>query len=358
MTAMNNTHFQAAMDVAEAYAVSGGAPCAAAAVVSADGRKRVGAFGVTRPGGRKIDTSTLFDVASLTKVTATFPVMMRLHEQGKLTLSAPVSQFLPGFRREDLAGIRLFHLATHCSGLLWHKDFYRVCKSVQDAIDIIVNMELDYPTGSRVIYSDLGFILLGHIVQLVGGDTLDALAKKYVYDPLGMTNTGFRPKPSDNIAATEIDPDTGELICGVVHDENARSFGGVSGHAGLFSSIDDMSRYAAMLLNGGTLDGVRILSKQSIDVARVSHTPALDYNRGIAWQVNTIPACRREIGDISSGDLMSTEAFGHTGFTGTSLWVDMPNGICAVLMTNRVCPTRENQTLPPVRRLFHNAIFD
>jgi CubicO group peptidase (beta-lactamase class C family) len=349
-------NFDAAFEAVSRFISAGAAPCAVAAAGRREGDTATKAFGYLEPGGHAANTDTLIDVASLTKVTAVLPVLMKMIEMGEITLSMPVSRYIPGFAAPDKGHITLFDLTVHTSGLVWHTDFYNQgCGSADDAIPIICNMPLEYETGSKVEYSCLNYIILGKILEMTGGSGLDVLAKKYVFDPLGMTDTGFCPTRRENVAKTEFDEASGALLCGVVHDENARSFGGVSGNAGLFSTAGDMAKYAKMLLLGGSFGGARILSRRSIEVMRKNRTPHLNLGRSIGWQVNS-PASFERVISISAGDLMSETAFGHTGFTGTSMWIDGENDFFAVLMTNRVCPNRENTMIFEMRRAFHNAI--
>jgi CubicO group peptidase (beta-lactamase class C family) len=183
---------------------------------------------------------------------------------------------------------------------------------------------------------------------MVGEDRLDVLCRRHVFDPLGMVNTSFNPRGC-NIAATEAD-DRGIPLAGTCHDENARFFGGVSGHAGLFSNIDDVTKFTHMLINTGKIGGSSFLSRSSLHTMIRNYTPGLEECRGIGWCIK---------GDklSSGGDIISPAAFGHTGFTGTSIWVDMDNDIYINLLTNRVHPSRENTGIIRFRRLFHNAVM-
>jgi len=190
--------------------------------------------------------------------------------------------------------------------------------------------------GRRVIYSDLGYILVGAAIEKVTGERLDVLASTWLFTPLGMSDTMFNPRPelAHRIAATEHDPNRGGVLVGTVHDENAWAMDGVAGHAGLFSTAKDVAIYAQMLLNGGVYGEQRLLSPRSVEVMTSPHAEGLNERRGLGWML-------QGSGTLSAGDLLSERAFGHTGFTGTSLWVDPEYALIVVLLTNRVHPSRD-----------------
>jgi CubicO group peptidase (beta-lactamase class C family) len=291
--------------------------------------------------------NTLFDMASLTKVMATTPLFMRFMEEGKLSLYDKISDFVP--ITEDKKHINLLNLLTHSAGFVSHVLFEKVCSSYEEVIQYILKTPLEYKTGSRVVYSDFSFILLGYILEQVGGDTLDTLCRKYVFGPLGMDSTTFNPCGT-NAAATEVDKSTGEFLTGRVHDENARFLGGVSGHAGLFSTRGDVVKYATMLINRGKVKGDTFLSRNGFSTMIRNYTRGLEEDRALGWFLKADKIS-------SGGDIISQSAFGHTGFTGTSLWVDIENDIYAILLTNRVHPTRDNTEIIRFRRLFHNVVL-
>mgnify|MGYP001568871756 FL=1 len=202
---------------------------------------------------------------------------------------------------------------------------------------------LDTVPGARTVYSDLGAILLGQIVQRVSGQRLDVYAREHVFGPLKMDDTQYLPDKSllSRIAPTEVDPWRARHIRGEVHDENAFMLGGVSGHAGLFSTARDVTRLTQAYLNGGTLDGARIWSPETITLFTAAQDPAFS-NRALGWETPN--------GINSAGRLMKRPAFGHTGFTGTSIWIDPTNDLFVVLLTNRVNPTRQNAKIGGVRQ--------
>ena len=324
-------------------------PGAAVAVGSKEGIYFIEHFGNRSlyPEKLPLEYDTLFDMASLTKVMATTPLLIRFLEEGKISLYDKVSDYVE--ITEEKKEINILNLLTHTAGFKPHVLFEKVCTSYKDAIKYIAQAPLEYKTGSRVLYSDFSFILLGYILQQIGGDTLDNLCRKYVFQPLGLENTTFNPI-SKMAVATELDKATGEMLVGKVHDENARFFGGVSGHAGLFSTIEDTAKYASMLINGGKINGKPFLSKNGFNSMIRNYTAGLDEDRALGWFIKADKIS-------SGGDLISPHAFGHTGFTGTSIWVDIENDIFAVLLTNRVHPTRDNTHIIRFRRLFHNAVL-
>jgi CubicO group peptidase (beta-lactamase class C family) len=324
-------------------------PCAVLAVGSSDKLHLIEHFGSRKlyPVREPLERSTLFDMASLTKVMATTPLFMRLLEQGKISLYDKLSQFIEV--TEEKKEISIFNLLTHSAGFTAHVLFEEKCSSSREVIDYIVNAPLEYAPGSRVIYSDFSFILLGYILETVGGDTLDMLCKRHVFDPLGLENTTFNPVGKVSVA-TEIDKASGTFLEGTVHDENARFLGGVAGHAGLFSTIEDCAKYAGMLVNKGMIKDEAFISKNGFNAMIRNYTKGLEEDRALGWVVKSDKIS-------SGGDIIPENSFGHTGFTGTCMWVDIEDDLYAVLLTNRVHPTRDNAEIIRFRRLFHNLVF-
>ena len=290
---------------------------------------------------------TLFDLASVTKIISPTMVAFRFLEEGRLRLYDTVGDFFPE-APADKKGITLLQLMTHTSGMVAEFLLSDYTSDPSEAANVILNHPLAQSPGGDPIYSCMGYILLGKILEQLGAAPLDELAQQMVFDPLGMTRTTYRP--TGDIAPTERDPQTGELIQGVVHDENARFLGGISANAGAFSDLGDMVTFTKMLARGGRLeDGTPWLSPAMLRAALVNRTPdsAGEY-RGLGFNLAHSP--RNFL-----GDLMGPRAYGHTGFTGTSIAVDPDTGLWVVLLTNRVCPTRENTTLVRMRSLVHNA---
>jgi CubicO group peptidase (beta-lactamase class C family) len=305
-----------------------------------------------------IAIDTIYDIASLTKVVATTTIVAKLAEGDfpvRLDLDANVERYLPewtsGPQPEWRHRVTIRHLLTHTSGLPPFKEYWRTSKAKQDTLDRIFAEPLDYEPGTKEVYSDLGIILMAEIIERLTGQKLDTLAREYIFSPLAMSNTMFRPpkKLWPDIAPTEIDNQyRHRLIQGEVHDENAAAIGGVSGHAGVFSTAPDLAAFCQMLLNGGAYAHQRILRRATI--SEFTEPQQLSGGtRALGWAVPT------EGG--SSGHFMGPHTFGHTGFTGTSIWIDPDRQIFVVFLTNRVHPTRENQKLAKVRPALHDAVM-
>jgi beta-N-acetylhexosaminidase len=304
-----------------------------------------------------VDLHTMYDIASLTKVVATTTLVAKLIEGDfpvPLDLDARIERYLPewsaGPQPEWRHQVTVRHLLTHTSGLPAFKEYWRTSKSKQETLAKIFAEALEYEPGTKEIYSDLGIILMAEIIERLTGRTLDDLAKTYIFTPLAMKDTMFRPpkKLWAWIAPTEIDNNLRHrLVQGEVHDENAFAIGGVSGHAGLFSTAPDLAAFCQMLLNGGVYAHDRIL--QQATIAQFTTPQQLSSGtRTLGWAVPTEGS--------SSGHYFSTHSFGHTGFTGTSIWIDPDRQLFVVLLTNRVHPTRENQKIAQLRPAFHDAV--
>ena len=304
----------------------------------------VRAFGrrAVAPAPEPMTEDTIFDLASLTKVVATTTSVMKLVEEGRIRLNDAVSQFVPGFGKYGKNGITIRHLLTHTSGLRpdleLEVEFHGADEAIRRAIEEVPTA----PPGERFIYSDINFFLLGDIVGRVSGERLDRYARAHVFEPLGMRETTFLPPESwrPRIAPTEACEPMAwpcskpgvPFLRGVVHDPTARRMDGVAGHAGLFSTGADLSRFCRMLLAGGRLDGVRVLAPAT--VARMtapSTSPELRAVRGLGWDIDSSYSSNR-------GELFPIGSYGHTGFTGTSLWLDPSTRSYVVFLSNRVHP--------------------
>jgi CubicO group peptidase (beta-lactamase class C family) len=294
-----------------------------------------------------VDEHTRFDMASLTKVVATTTAAMMLEEQGKLDISRTVASYLPEFNAPDKKDITVRQLITHRGGLEAFAPLWATLKGKQQFLAAINSRPLAYPPGTKSIYSDWDYVLMGFIVERITGQTLDAYTAQHIFGPLGMSETGYRPDTVDrrHIAPTEIDTLRG-LVWGKVHDENANAMGGVSGHAGLFSTAHDMAIFARMMLNGGSVGSVRLLTPTTIARWTAAQDPGS--SRALGWDT---PAPHS-----SAGRYFSPRSYGHTGFTGTSIWTDPERGVWVVLLTNRVYPTRNNQKAGPLRRAIADAV--
>ncbi len=301
------------------------------------------------PYSRKVNPSSIYDMASITKVAATTISIMKLYEEGKINLDDPVAKYIPKFAQNGKEKVTVKNLLLHNSGLPSWKPFYQLCKTPDEILDSIYAQPLVYKTGDSTVYSDLGFITLGKIVEVVTGMPLDQYVKKTFYIPLGMKNTTFLPpeKWLENIVPTEYDSTLGKFVHGVVHDENARALGGVSGHAGLFSNARDLAVLMQMILNGGEYGGKRFFRKETVEL----FTKRWTNNRGLGWD-NALSPYGKSALDGAFGE----NAFGHTGFTGTSVYVYPEKNVIAVLLTNRVHPTRANTKHIQLRKVVHKAI--
>ncbi len=290
---------------------------------------------------------TLFDIASLSKIVGPTMIALRFLEEGLLRLYDTVETFFPE-APADKKDITILQLMTHTGGFPAHFFLSDYTSDPADAARVILEHPLAQAPGNDPIYSCMGYILLGKILEKVGNAPLDQLAQQYVFDPLGMAHTGYRP--SGDIAPTEVDPSTGIPLRGIVHDENARFLKGISANAGLFSDLNDMTRFARMLSLDGRLPGEdAYLAPATLEAARRNRTPdSRGEFRGLGFNLAGSP--RNFL-----GDLMSPRAYGHTGFTGTSIAIDPDTGLWVVLLTNRVCPTRANAQLVRMRSLIHNA---
>ncbi len=295
------------------------------------------------------DSHTLWDMASLTKVVALTSVIMQLVESGRVNLDAPVQRYLRSWTGPNKDKVTIRHLLTHASGLPAWRPVYKEATDTAAAMRLVYETPLDTLPNIRMVYSDLGAILLGEVVRAVTGERLDVYAATHLFAPLRMTHTRYLPPAADSarIAPTEVDPWRQRHLRGEVHDENAFALGGVSAHAGLFSCAVDMARLARAYLNEGTLDGARIFSAATVRQFTTVQDSAFS-NRALGWETPT--------GNNSAGRLMRRPAFGHTGFTGTSIWIDPANDLFVVLLTNRVNPTRANTKITRVRQALADAV--
>jgi CubicO group peptidase (beta-lactamase class C family) len=306
----------------------------------------VGVYGEDDPD--PVTDATIYDLASLTKVVGLTSAAFLLLADGRLDLEERVSTYLPEFGGPGKSDVTVRHLLTHTSGLPPWIPLHLETDGPQTAIERVLAEDLESDPGSQYAYSDLGAIVMTQVVERVAGEPLDVFLERRLFGPLGMRDTRFRPPPAwvDRIAPTERDAWRGRLVRGEVHDENAFHLGGVSGHAGLFSSALDLSRFALWILDayhdrlGGrepTLPADLVRSLVAVQPGPAGST------RAIGWDTPT-PG-----GGASSGRLLSPASFGHTGFTGTSIWIDTERDLFIILLTNRVHPTRENRALLPLR---------
>jgi CubicO group peptidase (beta-lactamase class C family) len=313
---------------------------------------------------------SVFDLASLTKVIATTTLVMTLAEEGRLRLSDPVSRWLPDWRGRDRAQATVEDLLAHTAGLTAWAPLYRESKGRVEMEAAICELPLEYRPRSQAVYSDLGFILLGFIVEDAGGAPLDEqfatvrnrMGPDAASSPSGFARQpgagygeplSFTPPPSWRhlIAPTEVDPWRGRLLVGEVHDENAWALGGVAGHAGLFGTAGAVGCFARGMLDlrlGGSASAGLVRPETVARFTRRGKVPGS--SRALGWDT-MLPGS-------SCGSRMSREAFGHTGFTGTSLWIDPASDVYVVLLSNRVNPSRVNDRIRNVRPALHDAVME
>ena len=307
---------------------------------------------------KNVTRNTIYDVASLTKILSTTPVLMKLIKKNRLNLEFPLKDFYSTYDTEDKKNITIRHLLTHTSGLKSHIAYYEIPNMNRESIiKNIINQDLEYKPDLDTKYSDLGMILLLDIIERVTGSKLDKLSNKYFYSPLGMHSTMFNPSDDflDRIAPTENDSYfRNRLLQGIVHDENAYILGGVSGHAGLFSNASDIGIFCKMLLDGGYYLGTRYFDPNLINSFTSRKNIPENSDRALGWDTPSKQGS-------TAGDYFSSNAYGHLGFTGTSVWSDPINDVIVVLLTNRVYPTRDkkniNKKMYLFRRNFHNEVM-
>ncbi len=302
------------------------------------------------PTDEPMTLDTLFDLASLTKVVATTTSVMILVEEGRLRLSDRVASYWPDFARYGKEGITIRHLLTHTSGLRPDLDLAEPWTGADTALALAADEVPVAAPGERFVYSDINFIVLGEVVHRVSAQPLDQFARRRIFDPLGMRDTVFNPPEGlrPRVAPTErctpygwpcAGPDA-RILRGVVHDPTARRMGGVAGHAGLFSTAADLAIFCRMLLGGGAVDGVRILSPLAVLAMTSPATPAgLGQVRGLGWDIDSAYSANR-------GELFPVGSYGHTGFTGTSLWVDPVTDTFVVFLSNRLHPNGKGDVTP------------
>jgi CubicO group peptidase (beta-lactamase class C family) len=297
----------------------------------------------TVPETRPMTADMIFDLASVTKPVATATALMALVERGQVRLWDRVDEFVPEFTpwygEKGRAGdpARLYHLLTHTSGLPPYTDAKEAAQklgdpcSTADLVRLIAELPKESPAGTRFVYSCLNYITLAHIVQKVTGQTLADFAAETIFKPLGMTRTFFQPPEAFWGQCVPTEVIAGLPLRGVVHDPLARLQGGISGNAGLFSTADDLAVFARMLLNGGEVGGVRVLSPLAVQRMTEIYPQVGASGRGLGWDIDTAYSTVR-------GDLFGPASYGHSGYTGTSVWIDPETGVSVVFLTNRVHP--------------------
>ncbi|MDT8323730.1 MAG: glycoside hydrolase family 3 N-terminal domain-containing protein [Bacteroidota bacterium] len=297
-----------------------------------------------------VTDTTMYDIASLTKVVATTTAVMRLVDDGRLQLDSSVAHYLPEFAVHGKERITVRNLLLHNSGLSAYELFYTRTSEGSAVLDSIMLSTPLYAAGSRTVYSDLGMITLGKVIERVTGESLQRFMREQFWGPLEMDHTMFLPPDSLRAicAPTEVDDYwRHRILQGEVHDENAALLGGIAGHAGVFSTAKDLARFVSMIMQGGEFDGTRYLEKSTIARFTLRHSVAS--TRALGWDT-------RSVSGSSSGHYYSMKSYGHTGFTGTSIWVDPVADMAVVFLTNRVHPSRNSKGLPRFRAVLHDAV--
>ena len=294
----------------------------------------------------KNDHDTLWDLASVSKVVSTTTCILKLMEEGLVHLKTKICDILPEFERKE---ITIRHCITHTSGMCADIEGYKQM-SREELCEAIYHMPYAYEIGTKVVYSDINFILLGWVVAKLKG-SLDAYAKEAVFDPLGMSHTCYQPSADKYsvCAAYEDIPARGGIIRGIVHDGKAHLLGGVSGHAGVFSTIEDLTRFVQMLLNDGMCDGKRFFHEGTIALLRKCQSETLNERRSMGWIISD-PS-------FGLGDYFSEHTLFHTGFSGCSIMIDLDRGVGFINCCNRVHPTRANRNIYEERNNIHNLAY-
>ena len=290
---------------------------------------------------------TIFDVASLTKPVVTTTLLLMMREEGKLKLNDPVQLHLPEFAGRGKKRITLRHLLSHVSGLPAWENLYEFVNNPEEAHTRLMNIPLEYSPGEKMIYSCLGFLVLGEVIRKICGNDLSAEFYEKIAKPLKLRNSLFSPyknqKNLNKVAPTAYCPLRNKVLRGIVHDENSFAFAEEGGNAGLFSTAKDLHRYTQMLLNGGALNGVRILTKESVQEMLNNQNPLALTPRGLGWEIKKpVSTLHESYIKCSCGPSFPDDSCGHTGFTGTSLWFDPASKQIIIALSNRVHLTRKN----------------
>jgi CubicO group peptidase (beta-lactamase class C family) len=326
-----------------------------------------GHYGYNKKWSQSVSPHTLFDMASLTKVIATTTAVMQLYEEGKIHLDDKVSQYLPRFAENGKGAITIRQLLTHSSGLKPDVSI-RGVSTGKEVVDRVLTEKMTYEPDTKSVYSDSNFITLALIVEKVTGQKYAAYCKQHIFEPLGMTHTGFYPfDKSDtihthfnkavlivnkNVDTTNIAPTadhSGNEFWGVVNDPRSRLMGGVAGHAGLYSSASDLAKLAFMYLHQGKVNGKPFLKASTIKLFTTKYKGIPHSHRALGWET--------DYKDCSCGNLFGSMSFGHTGFTGTMIWFDPQQDLFGILLTNQVFPKGHRTKIYHVRRAFENIVY-
>jgi uncharacterized protein YbbC (DUF1343 family)/CubicO group peptidase (beta-lactamase class C family) len=303
---------------------------------------RASGYRTLRPKKEPMTVDTLFDLASLTKVVATTPAMMQLVERGQIHLEDPVVTYWPELQGNGKEEITFRHLLTHYSGLSAGLNLNPSWSGIEEGLQRIIDEKPSFPPGIRFTYSDVNFQILGEVIQRISGKPLAVYCDEHIFSPLKMKNTFFDPPSGAHprIAPTLWNRKKGKMLRGAVHDEVAYRMGGIAGHAGLFSTAEDLSIFARMILNGGRTENVKILEPSTIEKMTLPQSPPDRLPlRGLGWEIHAPLASNRNA-------LFPAGAFGHTGFTGTGIWIDPVSGIYVILLTSRLHPDGKGNAEP------------
>ncbi len=299
----------------------------------------------------KVKTNTIYDLASLTKVVATTTAAMICYDRNLISLDDRVTKFIPEFGENGKENITIKNLMIHNSGLPAWKKFYGRDLKYDDVINEIYSSQLEYKPGEKTVYSDLGIITLGKIIEKVTGMTLDIFCRDEIFFPLKMNSTFFNPNDSLKIFCAPTETDNYwrmKTLQGEVHDETSAMLNGVAGHAGLFSTADDLAKLMSVLINKGKFEQKQFIKQSTIELFTKRYSA--ESTRAIGWDTKSDSGS-------SAGKYFSKNSFGHTGYTGTSIWADPERNLFVVFLTNRVYPTRENTKIQKIRPQLHNAVI-
>lgn len=310
-----------------------------------------GALGKLAPQRGPVNENTLYDLASVTKPLVTM-AFMKMFEEGLVCLDDTIADYLPEYKGYELGKSSLYQLLTHTSKISGSVQLYRSCQTKEAFLDAIRHLPPRDNVHTPVMYSSQGMIVLGEIMAAIEQKPLDQILKERLLTPLQMQHTMYNPSAEliENIASTEECPwRGGQMVTGQVHDENAVVLGGVCAHAGLFSTAADLAKVCQAMLTGLDAEGKRYYYPATIQLMTKNHTAGTNLARGLGWQ------CKDKT-ESPAGDLMSETSYGHTGFTGTSIWIDPERDLYAVLLTNAVCPKRGRGGMARARHIFHNLV--
>ena len=344
--------FSRAKEILQNGLDSGAYPCVAFAIGCGDHIFDSGFMGSKQvnPSPLPLERDTLFDLASLSKLVSTTMVALRMLERGEIALTDTLSRYfsIPEDAPAGRGDVTIRHLMHHNSGITPHIPLWTQTDDPQKAVEIILRSPAWCAPGEQVHYSCMGYILLQRILEQVGGAPLDELAERDVFTPLGMHYTCYNPT-STNVVTTEFSALHQEYLCGRVHDENASFLGGVAGNAGVFSTLDDMTVFARMIASGGKCASGSYLSPRTFEKAIYNATPDKNESRGLGFQLTPVFSSL-------TGAFFSEGSYGHTGFTGTALYVDRESRLWGLLLTNAVHFGRNKTELFRTRRLFFNSV--